>query len=106
MMDYVFSNAAVARSFTAYLGTAIGVATTERWRITVTGLPEGFNQIDFLALGVILVISLCICYRFLSAETFAFFFHLTTARPLFFPIFSLLPPTSALILSLSAAANS
>ncbi|CAA6660638.1 unnamed protein product [Spirodela intermedia] len=76
VMDYVFSNAAVARSFTAYLGTAIGVATTERWRITVTGLPEGFNQIDFLAVGVILVISLCICYRFLPAEICACFFHL------------------------------
>ncbi|MQM23157.1 hypothetical protein Taro_056220 [Colocasia esculenta] len=62
VMEYVFSNAAVARSFTAYLGTAIGVATTHKWRITVAGLPKGFNQIDFLAVGVVLVISLCICY--------------------------------------------
>ncbi|XP_077235679.1 cationic amino acid transporter 6, chloroplastic-like isoform X2 [Tasmannia lanceolata] len=62
VMDYVFSNAAVARSFTAYLGTAIGVSTTEKWRITVSGLPNGFNEIDFLAVGVVLVISLCICY--------------------------------------------
>uniref|UniRef100_A0A1D1YY90 Cationic amino acid transporter 7, chloroplastic n=1 Tax=Anthurium amnicola TaxID=1678845 RepID=A0A1D1YY90_9ARAE len=62
VMEYVFSNAAVARSFTAYLGAAIGVATTDRWRITVTGLPEGFNQMDFLAVGVVLAVSLCICY--------------------------------------------
>uniref|UniRef100_A0A1D1YUD8 Cationic amino acid transporter 6, chloroplastic n=2 Tax=Anthurium amnicola TaxID=1678845 RepID=A0A1D1YUD8_9ARAE len=62
VMEYVFSNAAVARSFTAYLGTAIGVATTEKWRITVVGLPKGFNQMDFLAVGVVIAISLCICY--------------------------------------------
>ncbi|KAJ0973384.1 hypothetical protein J5N97_021343 [Dioscorea zingiberensis] len=62
VMEYVFSNAAVARSFTAYLGTAIGVATTEKWRITVTSLPEGFNQIDLLAVAVLLLISLCICH--------------------------------------------
>ncbi|XP_039133901.1 cationic amino acid transporter 7, chloroplastic-like isoform X3 [Dioscorea cayenensis subsp. rotundata] len=62
VMEYVFSNAAVARSFTAYLGTAIGVATTEKWRITVAGLPEGFNHIDLLALAVVLLISLCICH--------------------------------------------
>ncbi|XP_058087972.1 cationic amino acid transporter 7, chloroplastic-like [Magnolia sinica] len=62
VMDYVFSNAAVARSFTAYLGTSIGVATTERWRITVSGLPDGLNEIDLLAVGVVLVVSLCICY--------------------------------------------
>ncbi|KAJ3671372.1 hypothetical protein LUZ60_007451 [Juncus effusus] len=62
IMEYVFSNAAVARSFTAYLGTAIGVATTDRWRVTVTGLPDGFNQIDFLAAAVVIIISICICY--------------------------------------------
>ncbi|KAL5710518.1 Cationic amino acid transporter 7 [Ranunculus cassubicifolius] len=62
VMEYVFSNAAVARSFTAYLGTAMGVSATEKWRITISGLPEGFNEIDLIAVGVILVISLCICY--------------------------------------------
>ncbi|XP_035845958.1 cationic amino acid transporter 6, chloroplastic-like [Helianthus annuus] len=34
IMDYVFSNAAVARSFTTYLGTAIGVSAESKWRIT------------------------------------------------------------------------
>lgn len=63
IMEYVFSNAAVARSFTAYLGTAIGVDTPEKWRVTVSFLPKGFNQIDLLAVGVILLITICICYR-------------------------------------------
>ncbi|KAG9459055.1 hypothetical protein H6P81_003563 [Aristolochia fimbriata] len=62
VMEYVFSNAAVARSFTAYLGTAIGISTTEKWRFTVSGLPEGFNQIDLVAVALVLLISLCICY--------------------------------------------
>ncbi|XP_009416875.3 cationic amino acid transporter 7, chloroplastic [Musa acuminata AAA Group] len=62
IMEYVFSNAAVARSFTAYLGTAIGVDTAAKWRITIIGLPKGFNQIDLLAVAVIVLISMCICY--------------------------------------------
>ncbi|XP_074578645.1 cationic amino acid transporter 7, chloroplastic-like isoform X1 [Curcuma longa] len=62
IMEYVFSNAAVARSFTAYLGSAIGVDTTAKCRFTVAGLPEGFDQIDLLAVAVILLISICICY--------------------------------------------
>ncbi|CAN6362306.1 unnamed protein product [Urochloa humidicola] len=61
-MEYVFSNAAVARSFTAYLGTAVGVDAPSKWRIAVPGLPEGFNQVDLVAVGVILLISVCICY--------------------------------------------
>ncbi|CAL4995446.1 unnamed protein product [Urochloa decumbens] len=62
IMEYVFSNAAVARSFTAYLGTAVGVDAPSKWRIAVPGLPEGFNQVDLVAVGVILLISVCICY--------------------------------------------
>ncbi|KAL6642290.1 hypothetical protein ACP70R_020471 [Stipagrostis hirtigluma subsp. patula] len=62
IMEYVFSNAAVARSFTAYLGTAVGVDAPGKWRIAVPGLPEGFNQVDLVAVGVILLISVCICY--------------------------------------------
>lgn len=61
-MDYVLSNAAVARSFTAYLGTAIGFSTT-KWRFTVSGLPKGFNEIDLVAVAVVLIITLIICYR-------------------------------------------
>ncbi|RZC84106.1 hypothetical protein C5167_046893 [Papaver somniferum] len=61
VMEYVFSNAAVARSFTAYLGATFGISATEKWRITVSGLPDGFNQLDFIAVAVILIISLIIC---------------------------------------------
>ncbi|KAF8726437.1 hypothetical protein HU200_019671 [Digitaria exilis] len=62
IMEYVFSNAAVARSFTAYLGTAVGVDAPSKWRIPVPGFPEGFNEVDLVAVGVILLISVCICY--------------------------------------------
>ncbi|TVU50925.1 hypothetical protein EJB05_02322, partial [Eragrostis curvula] len=62
IMEYVFSNAAVARSFTAYLGTAVGVDSPSKWRIAVPGLPEGFNQVDLVAVGVILLITVIICY--------------------------------------------
>ncbi|TVU26857.1 hypothetical protein EJB05_29426, partial [Eragrostis curvula] len=62
IMEYVFSNAAVARSFTAYLGTAVGVDSPSKWRIAVPGLPQGFNEVDLVAVGVILLISVCICY--------------------------------------------
>ncbi|KAI3963942.1 hypothetical protein MKW92_034051 [Papaver armeniacum] len=62
VMEYVFSNAVVARSFTAYLGATFGISATEKWRITVSGLPDGFNQLDFIAVAVILIISLIICH--------------------------------------------
>ncbi|KAG5237891.1 cationic amino acid transporter [Salix suchowensis] len=62
VMDYVLSNAAVARSFTAYLGSAIGISTS-KWRLVVRGLPDGFNEIDVFAVLVVLVITLIICYR-------------------------------------------
>ncbi|KAM5551103.1 hypothetical protein ABKV19_026101 [Rosa sericea] len=61
VMDYVMSNAAVARGFTAYLGTAIGVPAA-KWRFTVAGLPNGFNEIDVVAVLVVLAITLIICY--------------------------------------------
>ncbi|CAM8949061.1 unnamed protein product [Rhodiola kirilowii] len=61
VLDYVLSNAAVSRSFTAYLGTAIGVPSA-KWRITISSLPKGFNEIDLLAVAVIIIITLIICY--------------------------------------------
>lgn len=63
-MDYVLSNAAAARSFTTYLGTAIGVSAESKWRITVSSLPKGFNQIDIIAVLIILILTVIICYRF------------------------------------------
>ncbi|KAI3721748.1 hypothetical protein L2E82_32766 [Cichorium intybus] len=62
IMDYVLSNAAVARSFTTYLGTVMGVSAESKWRITISSLPKGFNQIDFIAVLVILVLTIIICY--------------------------------------------
>ncbi|XP_027367299.1 cationic amino acid transporter 7, chloroplastic-like [Abrus precatorius] len=61
IVDYVLSNAAVSRGFTAYLGSAIGISSA-KWRITVPSLPHGFNQIDIVAVAVVLLITLFICY--------------------------------------------
>lgn len=62
IIDYVLSNAAVARSFTGYLCTALGVSTENKLRITVSGLPNGFNEIDVVAVLVVLALSVIICY--------------------------------------------
>ncbi|CAL0320827.1 unnamed protein product [Lupinus luteus] len=68
IMDYVMSNAAVARGFTAYFGTAIGVSSSN-WRITVPHLPNGFNQIDIVAVAVILLVTFVICYSTRESST-------------------------------------
>ncbi|ANM63650.1 cationic amino acid transporter 7 [Arabidopsis thaliana] len=60
-MDYVLSNAAVSRGFTAYLGSAFGISTSE-WRFIVSGLPNGFNEIDPIAVIVVLAVTFVICY--------------------------------------------
>ncbi|XP_010452377.1 PREDICTED: cationic amino acid transporter 6, chloroplastic [Camelina sativa] len=60
ILDYVFSNAAVSRSFTAYLGSAFGISTS-KWRFFVTGLPKGFNEIDPVAVVVVIAITVIIC---------------------------------------------
>uniref|UniRef100_A0A0R0IAD8 Cationic amino acid transporter C-terminal domain-containing protein n=1 Tax=Glycine max TaxID=3847 RepID=A0A0R0IAD8_SOYBN len=62
--DYVLSNAAVARGLTVYLGTTIGISSA-KWRLTVPSFPKGFNEIDIVAVAVVLVITLVICYRLL-----------------------------------------
>ncbi|XP_078434104.1 cationic amino acid transporter 6, chloroplastic-like [Wolffia australiana] len=67
--EYVLSNAAVARSFTAYLGTAVGIDAGLQWRITVGSLPKGFNQLDLLAVGVILAITVSICHSTKESST-------------------------------------
>nr|XP_043616804.1 cationic amino acid transporter 6, chloroplastic isoform X2 [Erigeron canadensis] len=80
-MDYVLSNAAVARSFTTYLGTAIGVSAESKWRIPVTSLPKGFNQIDIIAVFIIIIITLIICYS--TRESSILNMTLTAAHILF-----------------------
>ncbi|KAK4337723.1 hypothetical protein RND71_042210 [Anisodus tanguticus] len=62
IIDYVLSNAAVARSFTGYLCTALGISTESKLRITVNGLPKGFNEIDVVAVLVVLALTVIICY--------------------------------------------
>ncbi|PWZ33007.1 Polyadenylate-binding protein-interacting protein 10 [Zea mays] len=69
IMEYIFSNAVVARSFTTYLGTVVGVDAPNKCRIPVPGLPQVFNQVDLVAVGVILLLFVSICYRYLSAGT-------------------------------------
>ncbi|GAB4855178.1 Cationic amino acid transporter 6, chloroplastic [Ancistrocladus abbreviatus] len=80
VMDYVLSNAAVARSFTAYFGTAIG-ASAGKWRFTLSFLPDGFNEIDIVAVLVILVITIIICYS--TRESSVVNMLLTAAHILF-----------------------
>lgn len=63
IIDYVLSNAAVARSFTTYFATAIGVSTETHLRITVHSLPKGLNEIDFVAVALVLILTVLICYR-------------------------------------------
>ncbi|XAR64933.1 hypothetical protein NMG60_11008834 [Bertholletia excelsa] len=69
IVDYVLSNAAVARSFTAYLGTAVGLSTAAKWRVTISDLPNGFNEIDVVAVVVVLLITLIICYSTRESST-------------------------------------
>ncbi|KAG9144634.1 hypothetical protein Leryth_020241 [Lithospermum erythrorhizon] len=69
IIDYVLSNAAVARSFTAYLGTAMGLSTNTKLRFTINALPEGFNEIDLVAVAVVLLLTLVICYSTRESST-------------------------------------
>ncbi|XP_073041672.1 cationic amino acid transporter 7, chloroplastic-like isoform X1 [Primulina eburnea] len=62
IIDYVLSNAAVARSFTAYLSTAFGLFSHSQLRFTIDGLPKGYNEMDVIAVAVVLLLTLVICY--------------------------------------------
>lgn len=66
IMEYVLSNAAVARSFTEYLCVAFGESEPNAWRVEVHGLLKGYNMLDFPAVGLILLLTLFLCHRFLS----------------------------------------
>lgn len=75
IIDYVLSNAAVARSFTAYLSTALGLFSHSQLRFTINGLPKGYNEMDIIAVAVVLLLTLVICYRYIILHHF--FFHFT-----------------------------
>ncbi|KAH6802428.1 cationic amino acid transporter 6 [Perilla frutescens var. frutescens] len=62
IIDYVLSNAAVARGFTSYLGTALGLPANAQLRFTIHSLPKGYNEIDLIAVLVVLLITIVICY--------------------------------------------
>ncbi|XVF13488.1 hypothetical protein REPUB_Repub08aG0212000 [Reevesia pubescens] len=62
LMEYVLSNAAVARSFTEYLCSAFGVNDPNSWRVEVDGLLEGYNKLDFIAVVLVLLLTLCLCH--------------------------------------------
>ncbi|XP_031489138.1 cationic amino acid transporter 7, chloroplastic-like [Nymphaea colorata] len=62
LMEYVVSNAAVARGLTSYIATVFSNSSPNAWRITVSGLPKNYQNIDLIAVAVILTITICICY--------------------------------------------
>lgn len=64
LMEYVLSNAAVARSFTEYLSGTFGVEDPNSWRVQVHGFVDGYNMLDFTAVAVILLLTLCLCHRY------------------------------------------
>ncbi|KAH7444922.1 hypothetical protein KP509_02G098300 [Ceratopteris richardii] len=62
LMEYVISNAMVARSFTSYLATIYGVSDSNSWRIEAHGLSPGYNMLDLPAVALIAVLTICISY--------------------------------------------
>lgn len=90
ILDYVLSNAAVSRSFTAYLGTAFGFSTAAKWRVTISALPKGFNEIDFFAVITVLIITVIICYRSNTPTTYHSTLFSLNLFWAFFPLLSLL----------------
>ncbi|XP_022957739.1 cationic amino acid transporter 6, chloroplastic-like [Cucurbita moschata] len=69
IMEYVLSNAAVARSFTEYLCVAFGEKEANAWRVEVHGLLKGYNMLDFPAVALILLITLCLCHSTKESST-------------------------------------
>ncbi|XP_010269827.1 PREDICTED: cationic amino acid transporter 6, chloroplastic-like [Nelumbo nucifera] len=61
LMEYVLSNAAVARSFTEYLSCTFGEEPNS-WRVEVGGLANGYNRLDFPAVAVVILLTLCLCH--------------------------------------------
>ncbi|CAM6094588.1 unnamed protein product [Calypogeia fissa] len=62
IMEYVLSNAAVARTFLPYLISAFSSESADAWRIKASGLAIGFNHLDFVALSLVLLITIGLCY--------------------------------------------
>ncbi|KAM1584348.1 hypothetical protein ACFX1Z_037338 [Malus domestica] len=62
LMEYVLSNAAVARSFTEYLSSTFGENDPRTWRVEVNGLVKGYDMLDFPAVALVLLLTLCLCH--------------------------------------------
>ncbi|KAI9173423.1 hypothetical protein LWI28_001147 [Acer negundo] len=62
LMEYVLSNAAVARSFTDYFCQAVGEQDINSWRVQVDSLVKGYNMLDFPAVALVLLLTLCLCH--------------------------------------------
>ncbi|KAI0500696.1 hypothetical protein KFK09_018912 [Dendrobium nobile] len=62
LLEYVLSNAAVARSFTEYLSTAFGLDDPNSWRIKVGGLSKDYNNLDIPAVVLVILLTLCLCH--------------------------------------------
>lgn len=68
-MEYVLSNAAVARSFTEYLCCVFGENDPNSWRVEVNGLVKGYNMLDFPAVALVILLTLCLCHRLACFDT-------------------------------------
>ncbi|XP_002973649.2 cationic amino acid transporter 6, chloroplastic [Selaginella moellendorffii] len=78
LMEYVLSNAAVARSFTAYFSAIFGVAA---WRIEVTAIHSKYNMLDFPAVALLIIITIFLCYS--TKDSSIFNMVMTVAHVLF-----------------------
>lgn len=64
LMEYVLSNAAVARSFTEYLSSAFGSHGPDSWKVKVNGLAKDYNHLDFPAAVLVLLLTVCLCHGY------------------------------------------
>ncbi|KAH7431399.1 hypothetical protein KP509_08G046600 [Ceratopteris richardii] len=62
VLEYVISNAAVARTFTAYFASLLGLSP-DTWLLKVPALfSDGFYFLDFPAFAIVCLLTLCISY--------------------------------------------
>ncbi|KAG6542704.1 hypothetical protein Mapa_015863 [Marchantia paleacea] len=62
IMEYVLSNAAVARTFLSYLVSVFSSRGADSWRIKASGLADGFDHLDFASLALVVIITTILCY--------------------------------------------
>ncbi|XP_073111192.1 cationic amino acid transporter 6, chloroplastic-like isoform X2 [Elaeis guineensis] len=60
--SYLRITFAVARNFTEYLSSAFGSHNASSWRVEVSGLAKDYNQLDFPAVVLLLLLTLCLCH--------------------------------------------